>query len=50
MLNNSEMRIKGVIKIMIKYVYLNRIIDLKSIIEKEGSFNEGLITGAKNQK
>lgn len=35
---------------MIKDVYLKRIIDLKSRIEKERSFNEGLIAGAKNQK
>ena len=35
---------------MIKDVYLKRIIDLKSRIEKERSFNEGLIDGAKNQK
>lgn len=35
---------------MIKDVYLNRVIDLKSRIEKERSFNEGLIAGTKNQK
>lgn len=35
---------------MIKDVYLNRLLDLKSRIEKERSFNEGLIAGAKNQK
>lgn len=35
---------------MIKDVYLKRIIDLKARIEKERSFNEGLIAGAKNQK
>ncbi len=35
---------------MIKDVYLNRIIDLKSRIDKERSFNKGLIAGIKNQK
>ncbi len=35
---------------MIKDIYLNRIIDLKSRMEKEKSFNEGVIIGAKNQK
>ena len=35
---------------MIKDVYLNRLLDLKSRIEKERSFNEGLIAGVKNQK
>lgn len=35
---------------MIKDIYLNRLLDLKSRIEKERSFNEGLIAGAKNQK
>ena len=35
---------------MIKDVYLNRLLDLKSRIEKERSFNEGLSAGAKNQK
>ncbi len=35
---------------MIKDIYLSRIIDLKSRMEKEKSFNEGLIVGAKNQK
>ena len=37
-------------KIMIKDIYLNRILDLKSRIEKERSFNEGLLAGAKQQK
>lgn len=35
---------------MIKDVYLNRIIDLKSRIDKERSFLDGLKAGAKNQK
>ena len=35
---------------MIKDVYLNRIIDLKSRIDKERSFNKGLIAGIKYQK
>jgi len=35
---------------MIKDVYLNRIIDLKSRIEKERSFLDGLKVGIKNQK
>lgn len=35
---------------MIKDVYLNRIIDLKSRIEKERSFLNGLKVGIKNQK
>ena len=35
---------------MIKDIYLNRLLDLKSRIEKERSFNEGLIAGAKQQK
>lgn len=35
---------------MIKDVYLNRIIDLKSRIEKERSFLNGLKAGIKNQK
>lgn len=35
---------------MIKDVYLNRIIDLKSRIDKERSFHKGLIAGIKNQK
>ena len=35
---------------MKKDVYLNRIIDLKSRIDKERSFNKGLIAGIKNQK
>lgn len=35
---------------MIKDVYLNRIIDLKSKIDKERSFLDGLKAGIKNQK
>lgn len=35
---------------MIQDVYLNRIIDLKSRIDKERSFNKGLVAGIKNQK
>lgn len=35
---------------MIQDVYLNRIIDLKSRIDKERSFHKGLIAGIKNQK
>ena len=35
---------------MIKDVYMNRILDLKSRIEKERSFNKGLVAGAKTQK
>jgi len=35
---------------MIKDVYLNRIINLKSRIDKERSFLDGLKAGAKNQK
>lgn len=35
---------------MIKDVYLNRILDLKSRIEKERSFNKGFVAGAKTQK
>ena len=35
---------------MIKDVYLSRLLDLKSRMEKERSFNKGLIAGAKTQK
>ena len=35
---------------MIKDVYLNRVIELKSRIEKERSFLNGLKAGIKNQK
>lgn len=35
---------------MIKDVYLNRVIDLKSRIDKERSFLNGLKAGIKNQK
>lgn len=35
---------------MIKDVYLSRLLDLKSRIEKERSFSKGLIAGAKTQK
>lgn len=38
------------LKIMIKDIYMNRILDLKSRIEKERSFNKGLVAGAKTQK
>ncbi len=35
---------------MIDDVFLNRVIDLKSKIDKEKSFHDGVKTGAKNQK
>ena len=35
---------------MINDVFLNRVIDLKSKIDKEKSFNSGMEAGAKNQK
>lgn len=35
---------------MIKDVYLERVLDLKSRMEKERSYNEGLVAGAKHQK
>ncbi|NDO45661.1 hypothetical protein [Clostridium sp. MD294] len=35
---------------MINDVFLNRVIDLKSKIDKEKSFNDGMKAGAKNQK
>ena len=35
---------------MIKDVYLSRLLDLKLRMEKERSFNKGLIAGAKTQK
>ena len=35
---------------MIKDVYLSRLLDLKSRMERERSFNKGLIAGAKTQK
>ncbi len=36
--------------IMVKDVYLKRILDLKSRMEKERSFNKGFIAGEKSQK
>ena len=35
---------------MINDVFLNRVIDLKSKIDKEKCFNSGMEAGAKNQK
>ena len=35
---------------MINDVFLNRVIDLKSKIDKEKSFNSGMEAGVKNQK
>ena len=35
---------------MINDVFLNRVIDLKSKIDKEKSFNSGMEAGDKNQK
>ena len=35
---------------MINDVFLNRVIDLKSKMEREKSFNNGIKVGAKNQK
>lgn len=35
---------------MIDDVFLNRVIDLKSKIDKEKSFHDGVKTGAKKQK
>jgi len=35
---------------MVNDVFLNRVIDLKSKIDKEKSFNNGREVGAKNQK
>ena len=35
---------------MINDIFLNKVIDLKSKIDKEKSFNDGIEVGAKNQK